>query len=229
MSKSKQIAAGGIASSLCLLLMFLTGVFPFATYALPAMAGTLLVVVVLELNRATAVMVYVSVSLLSLFIAPDKEAALVFIFFFGYYPILKGLIEQIRLRPLELAVKYILFNGMMVLVYFLMIQFLGMQYVADEMMEYGPYGLYFLLGAGNFMFFYYDKALTGLISAYIYQFRPGISENGSMKKAFSHSEAKGFFARPRISDPGSDGQTVPGTKAKCTRCRPVRPVHRQHG
>ena len=33
MSKSKQIAAGGIASSLCLLLMFLTGVFPFATYA----------------------------------------------------------------------------------------------------------------------------------------------------------------------------------------------------
>ncbi len=40
------------------------------------------------------------------------------------------------------------------------------------MMEYGPYGLYFLLGAGNFMFFYYDKALTGLISAYIYQFRP---------------------------------------------------------
>ena len=172
MSKSKQIAAGGIASSLCLLLMFLTGVFPFATYALPAMAGTLLVVVVLELNRATAVMVYVSVSLLSLFIAPDKEAALVFIFFFGYYPILKGLIEHIRLRPLELAVKYILFNGMMVLVYFLMIQFLGMQYVADEMMEYGPYGLYFLLGAGNFMFFYYDKALTGLISAYIYQFRP---------------------------------------------------------
>ena len=42
MSKSKQIAAGGIASSLCLLLMFLTGVFPFATSALPAMAGTLL-------------------------------------------------------------------------------------------------------------------------------------------------------------------------------------------
>ena len=41
MSKSKQIAAGGIASSLCLLTMFLTGVFPFATYALPAIAGTL--------------------------------------------------------------------------------------------------------------------------------------------------------------------------------------------
>ena len=47
MSKSKQIAAGGIASSLCLLTIFLTGVFPFATYALPAIAGTLLVVVVL--------------------------------------------------------------------------------------------------------------------------------------------------------------------------------------
>lgn len=168
--------------------------------------------------------------LLSLFIAPDKEAALVFIFFFGYYPILKGLIEQIRLRPVELAVKYILFNGMMVLVYFLMIQFLGMQYVADEMMEYGPYGLYFLLGAGNFMFFYYDKALTGLISTYIYQFRPryiGKWKHG--KKPLATQKLKAFFARTRISDPGSDGQTVPGTKAKCTICRPVRPVHRQHG
>ena len=39
MKKSKQVAAGGIAASLCLLLMFLTGLFPLATYALPAMAA----------------------------------------------------------------------------------------------------------------------------------------------------------------------------------------------
>lgn len=172
MSKSKQVAAGGIASSLCLLLMFLTALFPFATYALPAIAGSLLAIVVVELSRATAVMVYVSVSLLSLFIVPDKEAVMVFIFLFGYYPILKGCIEQIRIRPVELGLKYILFNGAMVLGYLFLIRLFGMDYLLDELMEYGEYGLAALLLAGNFMFFYYDRALTGVISAYVRWFRP---------------------------------------------------------
>ena len=39
-------------------------------------------------------------------------------------------------------------------------------------MEYGKWGIAALLCAANFMFFYFDKALTGLISAYIYRFRP---------------------------------------------------------
>ena len=55
--------------------------------------------------------------------------------------------NEFRIRPVELIAKYALFNAMMILVYFLMIRFLGMQYVADEMMEYGRYGLYLLLGA----------------------------------------------------------------------------------
>ena len=172
MKKSKQVAAGGIAASLCLLLMFLTGLFPFATYALPAMAGTLLIVVVIELGRPTATMVYAAVSLLSLLIAPDKEAALMFVVFFGYYPILKGRIEQIRNQPLELIIKYVLFNAVMILTYSVLIRILGMVQVTEELMEYGKWGIAALLCAANFMFFYFDKALTGLISAYLYRFRP---------------------------------------------------------
>ena len=40
--KSTQVALGGLAAALCTLLMFLTGMIPFATYALPAAAGIVL-------------------------------------------------------------------------------------------------------------------------------------------------------------------------------------------
>lgn len=170
--KSKQVAAGGIAGSLCLLLMFLTGLFPFATYALPAMAGTLLVVVVLEYNRATAVMVYVSVALLSLFITPDKEAAMMFLVFFGYYPIVKGAIEKLRNRLLETVIKFVLFNGTVISAYLIAANLLGMGYLMEGVYDYGRYGVYALLLAANLMFSCFDRALTGVITTYIYHFRP---------------------------------------------------------
>lgn len=45
--KSTQVAMGGIASALCLLLMILT-IIPIATYTMPALAGMVLIVVVIE-------------------------------------------------------------------------------------------------------------------------------------------------------------------------------------
>ena len=86
--KSTQVALGGMSSALCLLLMFMTGLIPFGTFALPAMAGIVLIVVVVEMGRSTAALVYGAVSLLSLFMCPDKEAAMMFIGFFGCYPVI---------------------------------------------------------------------------------------------------------------------------------------------
>ena len=91
---------GGIASALCLLLMILT-IIPIATYTMPALAGMVLIVVVIENGYSTAWMVYAAVGFLSLFICPDKEAAMLFVGFFGYYPILKGKLEKIRVRMVE--------------------------------------------------------------------------------------------------------------------------------
>ena len=44
---------GGIASALCLLLMLLT-IIPIATYTMPALAGMVLIVVVIENGYSTA-------------------------------------------------------------------------------------------------------------------------------------------------------------------------------
>ena len=110
MRKSTQVAIGGVASSLCLLMMFLTGLIPFSTYCFPAFAGIVLIAVAEENGPRTAVMVYVATSVLSLFIVPDREAVMLFIMLLGYYPTLKPYIERLgRLRGT--AVKAALFNG----------------------------------------------------------------------------------------------------------------------
>ncbi len=79
---------GGIASALCLLLMMLT-IIPIATYTMPALAGMVLIVVVIENGYSTAWMVYAAVGFLSLFICPDKEAAMLFVGFFRLLSYLK--------------------------------------------------------------------------------------------------------------------------------------------
>ena len=50
LSKSGKIALGGLLTALGVVLMFLTGLIPIGTYALPAIAGVLLIVAVIEIG-----------------------------------------------------------------------------------------------------------------------------------------------------------------------------------
>lgn len=172
--KSTQVALGGVCASLSLVFMFLTGMIPFATYTLPAMAGVILVAVVMENGYPTAILVYSAVSLLSLFIVPDKEAAVMFIALFGYYPILKGKLEKIKFRPLEYFLKLIIFNAAAVLAYLVVIFIFGMKDVLENIGPFGQYAPLFLLGLGNVMFFIYDYALNQIIFVYGKILRPKI-------------------------------------------------------
>ena len=82
LKQSGKVALGGIMGALSLMIMFLTA-FPYMTYALPAIAGAVLIPVVIELGSKWAWMVYACVSFLSLLIAPSLEAKVMFIAFFG--------------------------------------------------------------------------------------------------------------------------------------------------
>ena len=59
MNHSGKVALGGIITAICTTLMFLTGLIPIGTYALPAIAGVTLMVIVIELNPRWAWMVYI--------------------------------------------------------------------------------------------------------------------------------------------------------------------------
>ena len=170
--KSTQIALGGLFSALCLVLMFMTGLIPFSMYVIPALAGAMLIPVIVEIGPKTAVLVYVTVSLLSVFIAPDREASMIFIVFFGYYPIIKPKLESLRLKILQIACKYTLFNASVILGYLAVAYLFGMPGILDDMGDLGRYGALILLVVANFTFILYDFLLTRYTFLYIRWFKP---------------------------------------------------------
>ena len=171
MKQSFKIAYGGIMSALSLTAMFATGIFPFAEYALPALAGLFLVALVVEFGYRTGVVAYVAVSFLSLMITPNKEAVVLFIAFLGYYQILKGRLESLKSRIAEWAVKIGWFNFALLLSYYLLIHVMGMTQLLEDAAVV-KYGLWFLWVLGNLVFVVYDVALTRVISAFVLTIRP---------------------------------------------------------
>ena len=85
---STKTAIGGIIAALSIVLMLLTSAIPTLTYAIPAIAGLLLVIIVIEVNKKWAFGVYFVVGVLSMLLVADKEAAVMYVMFFGYYPII---------------------------------------------------------------------------------------------------------------------------------------------
>ena len=112
MRESSKAALGGIISALAVVVMLVTYLSPFLVYTAPSFAGLLLLVIVNELGNRWAVGTYVSISILSVFFIADKEAAVYFTMFFGYYPILKLFLEQhLHKKPVRAILKFLIFNA----------------------------------------------------------------------------------------------------------------------
>jgi len=123
-SKTGKVAFGGVTAALSIVLLLGT-LFPSLMYALPAFAGIILLPFCLEVGKKWALGVYAVVSLLSLLVVPSWEGKLLFIFFFGYYPIVRLWFDC---WPVVAAwvVKLVIFNGSMLLCYFLLIRFFNL-------------------------------------------------------------------------------------------------------
>ena len=158
-----------MAAALSTAVMALTGLIPVGTYAMPALAGALLIAVVAEAGTGWALSVYAAVSLLSVFLAADKEAVLFFLLFFGYYPVLKAALERrLHGRALRAAAKLAVFNAAAVLEFWAAARFLGVPAESYSLFGHSVPQLFLL--AGNFVFLVYDYALSLLVVAYFGRF-----------------------------------------------------------
>jgi hypothetical protein len=173
-NQSGKIAFGGIITALCTVLMILTGFIPFGTYALPAIAGVLMVVVVLEVGANWAWAIFAAVSVLSFLLAADTEAKIMFILFFGYYPILKAAIEKVGKPVLSYLLKFAVFNAAMIASFFILIYVFGVPRESYTVFNINMPVVF--LALGNIVFLIYDYAVSTLIMTYMKRFHSSISK-----------------------------------------------------
>ena len=155
-NNSRNMAMGGIFAALAVVIMNLGGLIPMATYVCPAICTVILSLVHMACGSKIAWTWYSAVSILSLLMSPDKEAAAVFAFL-GYYPILKPKLETMKGKLLW---KLAVYNGSMVLLYSILIRIMGITEITGESEELAGIMLAILLVLGNVTFLVLDRLLT---------------------------------------------------------------------
>ncbi len=173
-----RIALCGVLAGLSVLVMLLSAIDIGMTYALPMIAGAILIIPVIEFGRGTAITTFVSVALLSFILPANKESALMYLFLFGLYPILKSLIDRINNGLLRRGVKFIYFNLAAITAIGLAAWLFKIP-VDDGSL--GKYGVYILLAIGNAAFIIYDIALSRFVTVYMLKVQPILRKTFKLK------------------------------------------------
>ena len=163
-----RLALCGIVTALGTVLMLMAGIITVGTYTFPALAGMLGIAIVIEAGARWAWMVYAAVSLLSAFLVGDKEAVLLFVLFFGYYPILKSHLERIPRKALVWMFKFLLFNAAVFVTALAAIFVL--QVPPESFLAGGGLLAAVFLLAANAVFWVYDFILSGFVVLYYQRF-----------------------------------------------------------
>ena len=152
----RKIALGGLLAAAAVTIMYLGGLIPVATYVCPMLCCLTQFVVLRFCGKRIGWTWFAVVSILSLLLGPDKEAAMVFLAI-GYYPLIKPLLDKSKLR---LILKLLFFNASVLAAYAVMAWLFGMWDVIAENMEFGLAGLIVILALGNLTFFLLDRLLV---------------------------------------------------------------------
>lgn len=151
----------------------LTSYFPYLTYAIPAVAGLFIMVAVIETDIKWALLSYfASAAIVAIFAEP--EAKMLYILFFGYYPIVKSAFERVRSRILEYVLKFAVFNATVIFAYTVVAVLFSIS--LEDMGDFGRYTAVILLIAANVVFPIYDLAVSRMAQFYLVRLHPSVSK-----------------------------------------------------
>ena len=149
------IAFGGMMAAVAVVIMNLVGLIPVATFVCPMLCMMILTLVVRFCGRRIGWAWYGAVSILSVLMAPDKEAAAIFAFL-GYYPMIKPMLDKWKCG---MILKFVFFNAVILLMYWLLINLFGFAQIAQEYNELGKAMTVVTLLMGNLIFYMLDRIL----------------------------------------------------------------------
>ena len=93
-ASSRQMALGGMMTAVAVVILCLGSLIPVNTYVCPVLCILITRVVLERCGRRIGWCYYIATAVLSLMLAPDREAALVYAFL-GYYPMIRPFFEKL--------------------------------------------------------------------------------------------------------------------------------------
>jgi hypothetical protein len=162
MSRAKILALGGVLAAFNLLLLYFSSVLPTSRLFILSICSFVVSVVVIETTLKNAVIFYLATSVLGFFLVPGKAMVILYICFFGIYGIVKAVIENLKTRPLQYALKFLSFNGSLFIIYHAVKIVSGAAFAIENL----PFPAWALLIVLQIAFILYDYVFTVFVTYY---------------------------------------------------------------
>lgn len=161
---SRRISFLSILTVLCVLCMLIASFLRTNTIFFTLFSSVFVMLGVYEHKISGGLLVYAAASLLGFFLVPDKSVVLFFAAFFGFYPVLKALIERLGKLIFEWIIK--IFSGS---VAFFAVYYLFINLFSSVEISLPVFLIYIL---ATIVFVVYDLALSFFLSFYLKRIRP---------------------------------------------------------
>jgi len=109
--KTRSLTLSALFTALTLISLYVASVWPTGMPGLVAFSSLFGAAAVIEVGVAPGLYVYIASSALGMLLLPNKSAPLLYILFFGFYPVVKSLIERIGAAAARWALKILIFNA----------------------------------------------------------------------------------------------------------------------
>lgn len=172
MRKTKLITLSALAAALGVIAIALGSLLDVMDLSAAVLAALVVLFCVLEMGYGYAAMVYLTVSVLSVILLPNKSAALLFALLFGYMPIVKFWFER-KLGRLSVIPKLIIYNLLFGAVVTFGAELTG--FTVENAWSVPPaaiYALYFVLA--NILFAVCDLLFARMARFYFFRIRERI-------------------------------------------------------
>ena len=153
-----------LLSALGVVILYVGGIIEVLDISMAVIASLTCVVAVIELGGAAPWLVFCATSILSLIVIPQKLPAVMYLLFFGFYPIIKEKLERIKNRPLLWIIKIAIFNAAI-----LAVMAVSKWFFSIETSIFALEIAFFSLA--NLTLILYDIAMTRVITFYIFRLR----------------------------------------------------------
>lgn len=178
--RTKALTFSALLSAMGVAIIFIGSLIQTLDLSMAALASFFCLFAVLEMRGMYPWLIFAVTGLLSVVLMPYNLGGWFYLLFFGYYPILKNIIERLK-KPLSWTIKLLICNvaiivGILIVFYLLtpdtsgknLIDAFGYVFGVGELGTPIIVGVYLL---ANVTFAVYDVALTKLIIVYYFKIR----------------------------------------------------------